>query len=156
MGDHLLAGISLGRSLPRTGFSALGRKQAGLLGPAATVLHWAPMSSSFHLSLPSSWPYTKPSSCACTDDAGLAGHTRQGGSPMARLRQPALGLLFKTIYYSLPFDISPSVHPMSPVSHNEEGPIWSLLTIWFFPGPLISPPCTHILWLQTLGSVVGS
>lgn len=32
-----LAGISLGRSLPSTGFSALRGEQAGLLGPAAAA-----------------------------------------------------------------------------------------------------------------------
>lgn len=43
MGDHLLAGTALGRSPPSSGFSAVEREQAGLLGSgAAAELNWAP------------------------------------------------------------------------------------------------------------------
>ena len=96
-GDHLLAGISLGRSLPSTGFSALGRKEAGLLGPAATVLYWAPLSPSLHLSLTSFWPYTKASSSACTNDAGSASHTRATPSHLISVHLSILCLLSVTM-----------------------------------------------------------
>ena len=83
-GDHLLAGISLGRFPPSSGFSAPAREQAGLLGSGVQPCRTAPpQSPSRYHSLPCSWPCTKPSASAFTNDyLGWVGRTRTTSSPL--------------------------------------------------------------------------